>query len=66
MRRFLARRSPSRCKHPNTIVVRSVGMERVVCESCGHLSFAFAPEVVDVIDHDLVTTGTDQASTSEA
>jgi hypothetical protein len=30
-----------KCKHPVTIVVRSSGMERIVCESCGHVSFSF-------------------------
>lgn len=29
------------CKHQDTIVVRSVGMERIVCEDCGHISFSF-------------------------
>jgi hypothetical protein len=26
------------------IVVRSTGMERTVCEDCGHFSFAFLPD----------------------
>jgi hypothetical protein len=27
------------CKHSHRIVVRTAGMERTVCESCGHVSF---------------------------
>jgi hypothetical protein len=29
------------CKHETVIVVRSAGIERMVCESCGHISFSF-------------------------
>jgi len=29
------------CKHEKVMVVRAVGMERIVCESCGHISFSF-------------------------
>lgn len=35
------RRRRSRCRHPETIEVRSTGMVRIVCEGCGHVSFAF-------------------------
>lgn len=28
-----------RCDHPNTITVRNGGIERTVCESCGHITF---------------------------
>ncbi|MDX1468379.1 MAG: hypothetical protein R3258_03470 [Acidimicrobiia bacterium] len=27
------------CEHRHTLVVRSVGVTRTVCEDCGHLSF---------------------------
>jgi hypothetical protein len=30
-----------RCRHQKTIVVRSSGMERIVCEGCGRVSFSF-------------------------
>jgi len=29
------------CRHETVIVVRSAGVERMVCESCGHISFSF-------------------------
>ena len=41
MRSKLNRLWATNCKHERTIVVRSTGMERIVCESCGHISFAF-------------------------
>jgi hypothetical protein len=37
----------SRCKHQDTIVVRSAGMERIVCEDCGHISFSFDIDLTD-------------------
>lgn len=39
---MFARRGRSargRCEHVNTITVRNGGIERTVCESCGHMSF---------------------------
>ena len=42
----------SRCRHPETIVVRSSGMERIVCESCGHVSFSFDGEGPYPVDPD--------------
>lgn len=33
-----------KCTHQSSIVVRSTGMERTVCEDCGHISFAFFPD----------------------
>ncbi len=29
----------SGCSHPNTVTVRNSGIERTVCETCGHVSF---------------------------
>lgn len=35
------KRKPTRgqCEHPNTVTVRNSGIERTVCEACGHMSF---------------------------
>lgn len=27
------------CEHPSTVTVRNAGIERTVCETCGHVSF---------------------------
>lgn len=27
------------CGHPSTVTVRNSGIERTVCETCGHVSF---------------------------
>ena len=43
MRKILNRFLPTQCGNSETLVVRSVGVERTVCERCGHLSFSIAP-----------------------
>ena len=40
------------CPHEDTLVVQSVGVRREVCESCGNVSFAIQPSLVE-IDYDL-------------
>lgn len=30
------------CQHSETIVVRTVGVERTICEACGHISFTMS------------------------
>lgn len=34
------------CAHQQTVSVRAAGIERVVCESCGHMSFSIAGDLV--------------------
>ncbi|MEX1124564.1 MAG: hypothetical protein WD895_01965 [Acidimicrobiia bacterium] len=38
-------RQLSDCPHTETLITTTAGVERIVCESCGHLSFHF-PEVL--------------------
>lgn len=46
--RFLA----NRCEHQNTSTIRSVGVERIVCDACGNVSFSIAPNLM--LSHELV------------
>ena len=32
------------CVHTDTVIVRSTGIERAMCETCGHLSIRFVSE----------------------
>lgn len=41
MRMNLPRLFGTPCRHEKVVVVRTAGMERIVCESCGHVSFSF-------------------------
>ena len=49
MRKYLSGRRRAECEHPDTVSTVFAGIERVVCEDCGHASFAH--------HHDLVTEG---------
>ncbi|HXV71593.1 MAG TPA: hypothetical protein VEB69_09345 [Acidimicrobiia bacterium] len=31
------------CSHEQSLIVTSVGVRRIVCEQCGHISFAMEP-----------------------
>lgn len=37
------------CKHTRRVVVRTAGMERSVCESCGHVSFESGAEALNEV-----------------
>lgn len=41
MRLNLPRLFLTPCEHERVMVVRSAGLERIVCENCGHVSFSF-------------------------
>ncbi|HEX6145347.1 MAG TPA: hypothetical protein VF083_01125 [Acidimicrobiia bacterium] len=40
----------SRCQHSVTVSVCSTGVERVVCESCGHVSVHFLTDMDSEFD----------------
>lgn len=60
MRMNLPRVFGAPCKHEKVMVVRTAGMERIVCESCGHVSFSF--DQYDLVSAELApdtSTGAD-------
>jgi len=52
MNKLWARFVGNACEHQHTLVVRSVGVERTVCEACGNVSFSIAPTLL--ASHELV------------
>lgn len=36
---------PGQCAHPTSLSVIAAGIERRICETCGHLSISFVSEV---------------------
>ena len=44
MTRRHVRPKGNNCAHTKSISVRSAGVERMVCERCGHMSFNFLDE----------------------
>jgi len=45
VKKKLSRMFRSECDHEDTLVVSSVGVRRIVCETCGHISFEMSPEM---------------------
>ncbi|GEM_PF-3348803 len=45
-------RRQDRCAHTVTVAVQSSGIERVVCEACGHVSVHFIASLSGAVDRD--------------
>jgi hypothetical protein len=41
------------CAHSKTVAIISAGIERIVCQSCGNVSFMFLDGMTDEIDRDM-------------
>ncbi len=39
------RTRPGECHHPSALTICSAGVERSICETCGHISVSFLSEV---------------------
>ena len=52
MNKLWTRFFANRCEHQHTSTVRSVGVERIVCDVCGNVSFSIAPNLT--LSHGLV------------
>ncbi|MGH8915913.1 MAG: hypothetical protein ACRDZM_15540 [Acidimicrobiia bacterium] len=48
----LRRIRQDRCAHRVTMTVKSAGIERVVCEACGHVSVHFLSDLSGEVDRD--------------
>lgn len=46
----LATRKQETCGHVSTITISSGGLEREICERCGHVSFQFGHQIQGAID----------------
>jgi len=42
---FNSRPNPDTCAHADSITVNTVGLQRVICETCGHVSVNFIDDV---------------------
>lgn len=59
------KRNPENCEHSETMAVISAGIERIVCESCGYVSFMFLDTKTDDIDRDAFARSVDELETVE-
>lgn len=47
-----SRVNQANCTHTTTITISAAGMERSICEACGHVSFDYQPKLSKSIDRD--------------
>jgi hypothetical protein len=45
-------RRQGKCAHRSTVSVQSSGVERVVCETCGHVSVHFVADLAGEVERD--------------
>ncbi len=45
-------RRQDKCAHRSTVSVHSSGVERAVCESCGHVSVQFVSDLAGEVERD--------------
>ncbi len=48
------------CTHSETVAIISAGIERIVCESCGNVSFMFLDDMAEEIDREVFARTVDQ------
>jgi hypothetical protein len=48
----LATRKQKTCTHVSTMTINSAGIERDICEKCGHVSFRFEDHQFEGADRD--------------
>lgn len=48
------------CEHLSSISVRSGGIERLICETCGHVSFEFAESTLSEVERQRFARAIDQ------
>lgn len=46
----LAAKKHEACPHTSRITIRALGIERQICESCDHVSFAFKGQELSEVD----------------
>lgn len=56
----LAVKKQEACEHMSSITVRSGGIHRLICETCGHVSFEFAENTLSEVERDRFARSIDQ------
>ena len=55
----LAARKQRTCDHASRVTINSAGLEREICEACGHVSFKFEEIDRDKVERDQFARPTD-------
>lgn len=61
----LAAKRQEACTHPTRIAIRAHGIERHICESCDHVSFAFIDEELSEVDRGRFARTVDQPTATQ-
>lgn len=61
----LAVKRQDACPHASRVVIGTHGIERQICESCGHVSFAFTGGELSDVDRDRFARPVDQLTASQ-
>lgn len=48
----LARQTARACRHAETMSIIAAGLERILCETCGHLSFRWHEDLLAYIERE--------------
>jgi hypothetical protein len=56
----------ARCLHTQTVTVSSAGMDRVVCEACGYVSFSYGTELTSDIDRGMFARDIERTEDTES
>lgn len=55
----LAARKQKTCEHVSMVTINTAGLEREICEDCGHVSFKFEDIDLDTVKRDQFARPTD-------
>lgn len=58
----LAAKRQETCPHDSRITIKAHGIERQICESCDHVSFAFMDEALSEVDRGRFARPVDQVA----
>lgn len=59
----IRRTDQAKCLHAQTVTVSSAGMDRVVCEACGNVSFSYGTELTSHIDRGMFARDIERTET---
>lgn len=61
----LAVKRQAACPHASRVVIGAHGIERQICESCGHVSFVFMGGELSDVDRDRFARSVDQVTSTQ-
>jgi len=60
-----SKRKPETCQHTETITVNTVGLQRAICETCGHVSIRSIDDIYGQVSRTAFARDADQLRTAD-